>query len=70
MVRVSRLAEEFVEEIHDFIQVGDVVTAWVTEIDSRRRLQLSALSPQREEELRRQRQEQHARRKHEQWPHR
>jgi|GEM_PF-674893 len=58
LVRVSRLAEEFVEEIHDFIQVGDVVTAWVTEIDSRRRLQLSALSPQREEELRRQRQEQ------------
>lgn len=58
LIRVSRLAEEFVEEIHDFIQVGDVVTAWVTEIDSRRRLQLSALSPQREEELRRQRQEQ------------
>ena len=58
LIRVSRLAEEFVEEIHDYIQVGDVVSAWVTDVDSRRKLQLSAISPQREEELRRQRQEQ------------
>ncbi|HBJ35460.1 MAG TPA: RNA-binding protein [Planctomycetaceae bacterium] len=52
LIRVSRLAEEFVEEIHDYIQVGDIVTAWVTEVDQRRKLQLSAISPQREEELR------------------
>ena len=57
LIRVSRLAEEFVEEIHDYIQVGDIVTAWVTEVDQRRKLQLSAISPQREEELRSRRQE-------------
>lgn len=57
LIRVSRLAEEFVEEIHDYIQVGDIVTAWVTEVDQRRKLQLSAISPQREEELRARRQE-------------
>lgn len=62
LVRVSRLAEEFVEEIHDYIQVGDVVSAWVTEVDSKRKLQLSALSPQREESLRQAREEQRDRR--------
>lgn len=62
LVRVSRLAEEFVEEIHDYIQVGDVVSAWVTEVDSKRKLQLSAMSPAREEELRRIREEQRDRR--------
>ncbi len=62
LVRVSRLAEEFVEEIHDYIQVGDVISAWVTEVDSKRKLQLSALSPQREESLRHAREEQRDRR--------
>lgn len=62
LVRVSRLAEEFVEEIHDYIQVGDVISAWVTEVDSKRKLQLSALSPQREESLRQAREEQRDRR--------
>ncbi len=57
LIRVSRLAEEFVEEIHDYLQVGDVVTAWVAEVDKRRKLQLSAISPQREEALRQRRQE-------------
>lgn len=57
LIRVSRLAEEFVEEIHDYLQVGDVITAWVSEVDQRRKLQLSAISPQREEELRVRRQE-------------
>ena len=62
LIRVSRLAEEFVEEIHDYIQVGDVVSAWVTEVDSKRKLQLSAISPAREEQLRREREEQRDRR--------
>lgn len=62
LIRVSRLAEEFVEEIHDYIQVGDVISAWVTEVDSKRKLQLSALSPQREEAMRQAREEQRDRR--------
>ncbi|MBB3209845.1 transcriptional accessory protein Tex/SPT6 [Rhodopirellula rubra] len=52
LIHVSRISDGFVEDLHEAVQVGDVVTAWVTGIDSkRRRVGLSAISPQREAEL-------------------
>ncbi len=58
LIHVSRVADRFVEDLHEAVQVGDVVTAWVTNIDTkRRRVGLSAISPQREAELERHRQE-------------
>ncbi|WP_372724174.1 S1 RNA-binding domain-containing protein [Novipirellula sp.] len=59
LIHVSRVSEQFIEDLHEAIQVGDVITTWVTGIDTkRRRVALSAISPQREielEEMRRQR---------------
>ncbi len=58
LIHVSRVADRFVEDLHEAVQVGDVVTAWVTAIDAkRRRVGLSAVSPERELELDRQRNE-------------
>ncbi len=58
LVHVSRVADRFVEDLHEAVQVGDVITAWVTNVEAkRRRVGLSAISPQREQELDRQRQE-------------
>ncbi|MGV3485092.1 MAG: S1 RNA-binding domain-containing protein, partial [Planctomycetaceae bacterium] len=58
LVHVSRVADRFVEDLHEAVQVGDVITAWVTNVDpKRRRVGLSAISPEREMELERQRQE-------------
>lgn len=52
LVHVSRVSDSFVEDLHEAVQVGDVVTAWVTGIDEKkRRVGLSALSPEREAEL-------------------
>ncbi|TWU16322.1 S1 RNA-binding domain-containing protein [Allorhodopirellula heiligendammensis] len=52
LIHVSRVSDGFVEDLHEAVQVGDVVTAWVTGIDSkRRRVGLSAISPEREAEL-------------------
>lgn len=52
LIHVSRVSDGFVEDLHEAVQVGDVVTAWVTGIDSkRRRVGLSAISPQRELEM-------------------
>ncbi|KAA1261760.1 General stress protein 13 [Rubripirellula obstinata] len=52
LVHVSRVSDTFVEDLHEAVQVGDVVTAWVTGIDEKkRRVGLSALSPEREAEL-------------------
>jgi transcriptional accessory protein Tex/SPT6 len=49
LIHVSRLSDGFVEDLNEAIQVGDVVTAWVTGIDEkRRRVGLSALSPEQE----------------------
>ncbi|KAA5540735.1 S1 RNA-binding domain-containing protein [Roseiconus nitratireducens] len=49
LIHVSRLSDGYVEDLNEAIQVGDVVTAWVTGIDEkRRRVGLSALSPQQE----------------------
>ena len=52
LIHVSRVADSYVEDLHEAVQVGDVLTAWVTGIDEkRRRVALSAVSPQREAEL-------------------
>ena len=52
LIHVSRVSDTYVEDLHEAVQVGDVVTAWVTGIDEkRRRVALSAVSPQREAEL-------------------
>jgi protein Tex len=52
LIHVSRISETFVEDLHEAVQVGDVITAWVTGIDDkRRRVALSAVSPLREAEL-------------------
>ncbi|SMP47903.1 Tex-like protein N-terminal domain-containing protein [Neorhodopirellula lusitana] len=58
LIHVSRISDGYVEDLHEAVQVGDVVTAWVTGIDSkRRRVGLSAVSPEREAELTQERQE-------------
>ncbi|MEM8668273.1 MAG: Tex-like N-terminal domain-containing protein [Planctomycetota bacterium] len=52
LIHVSRVSDSYVEDLHEAVQVGDVVTAWVSGIDEkRRRVALSALSPEREAEL-------------------
>ena len=49
LIHVSKVSESFVEDLHEAIQVGDVVTAWVTSVDEKRkRVALSTVSPQRE----------------------
>ncbi len=52
LIHVSKVSDGFVEDLHEAVQVGDVVTAWVTGVDEkRRRVALSAASPEREAEL-------------------
>jgi transcriptional accessory protein Tex/SPT6 len=52
LIHVSKVSEAFVEDLHEAVQVGDVITTWVSRIDDkRRRVALSAISPQREAEL-------------------
>ncbi|QDT06455.1 General stress protein 13 [Rubripirellula lacrimiformis] len=52
LIHVSRVSDSYVEDLHEAVQIGDVVTAWVTGIDEkRRRVGLSAISPEREAEL-------------------
>ncbi len=56
LIHVSKVSDGFVEDLHEAVQVGDVVTAWVTGVDEkRRRVALSAISPEREAELQSQR---------------
>jgi uncharacterized protein len=52
LIHVSRVSDAYVEDLHEAVQVGDVITAWVSGIDEkRRRVALSAVSPEREAEL-------------------
>jgi predicted RNA-binding protein with RPS1 domain len=52
LVHVSRVSDSFVEDLHEAVQVGDVITAWVSGVDDkRRRVALSAVSPEREAEM-------------------
>ena len=57
LVHVSRITDTYVEDLHEAVQVGDVISAWVTGIDEkRRRVALSGVSPEREAELQTERQ--------------
>ncbi|MGB7346238.1 MAG: S1 RNA-binding domain-containing protein [Pirellulaceae bacterium] len=57
LVHVSKATDSFVEDLHEAIQVGDVITAWVTGVDNKKkRVALSAISPEREAQLLEQRQ--------------
>ncbi|MEM0927044.1 MAG: S1 RNA-binding domain-containing protein, partial [Planctomycetota bacterium] len=57
LIHVSRLSDGYVEDLNESVQVGDVVTAWVTGIDEkRRRVGLSTLSPEQEKKLEAERQ--------------
>ncbi len=59
LIHVSKVSDGFVEDLHEAIQVGDVITSWVTGVDEkRRRVALSAVSPEREAEIQRQKQQQ------------
>ncbi|QDT13858.1 S1 RNA-binding domain-containing protein [Planctomycetes bacterium K23_9] len=58
LVHVSKATDSFVEDLHEAIQVGDVITAWVTSIDNKKkRVALSAISPEREAQLREEKQQ-------------
>ena len=37
LVHISKVSDKYVEDLHEAIQVGDVITAWVTGIDQKKR---------------------------------
>ncbi|MEY4566272.1 MAG: ral stress protein 13 [Planctomycetota bacterium] len=46
LIHVSKLASGFVEDPHQFVQIGDLVQVWVVSIDrEKKRISLSAISP-------------------------
>jgi protein Tex len=46
LIHISRLASEFVEDPHQFVQVGDVIPVWVLNVDEKRkRVALTAIAP-------------------------
>ncbi|WP_197451964.1 S1 RNA-binding domain-containing protein [Rosistilla carotiformis] len=50
LIHVSRMSKGFVEDPHEVVQVGDVINAYVTAIESgRRRVALSVMSPAEEQ---------------------
>jgi len=52
LIHVSRLSESYVEDLHEAVQVGDVITTWVVSVDQKkRRVALSAISPDRMQAL-------------------
>lgn len=52
LIHVSRLSERFVEDMNEVVQVGDVIVAWVQEVDlKRRRVALSAIPPERQAQM-------------------
>ena len=63
LIHISRLSSRYVEDPHQAVQIGDLVQAWVVSVDpEKKRVALTALSPeqqqrqaeaQREEEARR-----------------
>ena len=55
LVHISQLAAKFIQDPHDVISVGDIVTVWVMAIDKeRRRVSLTMIDPARRQEERRQ----------------
>jgi uncharacterized protein len=60
LVHVSQLASKFIQDPHDCVSVGDIVTVWVMAVDKeRRRVSLTLIDPasRRNEERRPPRQE-------------
>jgi transcriptional accessory protein Tex/SPT6 len=46
LIHISRLAPEFIEDPHQFVQVGDLVPVWVLNVDSKKkRVSLTAIPP-------------------------
>jgi len=46
LVHISRLADKYVRDPHEFVAVGDIVKVWVTEVDKpRRRISLTMIPP-------------------------
>lgn len=46
LIHVSKLASGFVEDPHQFVQIGDLVQVWVVSIDrEKKRISLSAIAP-------------------------
>ena len=46
LVHISRLASDFVEDPHMFVQIGDVIPVWVVQVDDKRkRVAVNAISP-------------------------
>ncbi|MEI8373037.1 MAG: Tex-like N-terminal domain-containing protein [Planctomycetota bacterium] len=53
MVHVSRLADRFIRDPHEFVAVGDIVKVWVMEVDKeRRRVSLTMVCPGSERQRR------------------
>ncbi|MFC1757499.1 Tex-like N-terminal domain-containing protein [Planctomycetota bacterium] len=51
LVHVSRLSGKFVNDPHEVVSVGDIVTVWVVDVDmKRRRVSLTAIKPGTETE--------------------
>ena len=46
LIHISRLASDFVEDPHMFVQIGDVIPVWVVQVDEKRkRVAVNAISP-------------------------
>lgn len=46
LVHISRLASDFVEDPHMFVQIGDVIPVWVVQVDDKRkRVAVNAIPP-------------------------
>ena len=52
LIHISRLSPNFVEDPHQCVQVGDLVQAWVVNVDSKkRRVAMTAISPAQREAI-------------------
>jgi protein Tex len=46
LIHISRLAPDFIEDPHQFVQVGDLVPVWVLNVDEKKkRVSLTAIAP-------------------------
>ena len=46
LIHISRLADRFIKDPHEVVGIGDVLKAWVVEVDKqRRRVSLTAIPP-------------------------
>ena len=55
MVHISKLSPNFVQNIDDVVKMGDTLHVRVDEIDEMHRISLTALTPEQEEEAKRNR---------------